>query len=1189
MYLKRIILHGFKSFADRTEFEFASGMTGIVGPNGCGKSNVLDAFRWVLGEQSARTLRGSKMLDVIFSGSRSRKPANFAEVQLHFDNRTGFLSHDAAEVSVSRVLYRNGDSEYRINGKACRLKDVRDLFLDTGVGRDAYSVIEQGRVDAMLRANPVQRRELFEEAAGVSRYKVRRAEAQRKLERAQANLLRLGDVIEELEKRLRSVKLAAGKARNYKEYDARLRELRSTYALAEYHELVGARRRLEQRCRALQEVLAAKRVGLARRDADAAELEHQRQDLDERIHAAEQASAEVESELSAIEERIVHAQRRLEELREAGTRAVEQEEQVRRQLDEARSSAEQARVDAAESVAAERERAQLLERLRGEREAVAQRGEQARSELEQERRAAFEAARHATVLRNEHANLIQQAQRIEAQQQTIAERRRQAQSRRDDAEQQCAVLDARIEELDRAAGELSAEAQSLEASLEEAEAARRAAEREIAGCRERRSACMSRLAVLDDLEARREGVQQGARDLLSWRDQGSSDHPVVGLVADLLRVSEAHLDRLRAILPQFENIVVVRDLAALLAEVNRRGEPSGRVEIVALDRIGGAFESGRYRDAPGVLACAADWVECSPEYRPLAEALFGRVYAVDSLERALAIADGAPEGYLLITPEGDAVGPGGRLATGRASGDAGLISRKSEIRRLRAEVDEIETDLERRVRASAEIEQRISDQRLQREAVLQRLADLQRRHADARTQRARLEDELARAQRESELLSQDASDLEQTLAQVRERSAQVRVEQAASDDSVSDHERRVAELEAKMRDAFAAVTRIAHEVSAAEVEQGRAVERRAAREAAAAELDRRVAQLQEELERLRREDADRRQRLKSADAELRDSRRRAEELAELRREREAQAAALRDARHALRRRLESCSALVRRLHGEIEQIESAAHEDEVALREAVVRQENLVARVRDELSLELPELYRDYEHVDREWDAIREEIDELRKKIARLGNVNLDALAELEELQPRYENLVAQRSDLTESISRLERLIEQLDDESRARFLSCFEEVRANFQTLFRKLFGGGKADVLLEDEERPLECGIEIIARPPGKEPQTLTLLSGGEKTMAAVALLFAVYQRKPSPFAFLDEVDAALDESNIDRFNTMLSEFLTQSQFIIITHNKRTMQCADTLYGVTMEEPGVSKRVSVRFDDRVDTPNVA
>ena len=1189
VYLRRITLHGFKSFADRTEFDFTSGMTGIVGPNGCGKSNVLDAFRWVLGEQSARTLRGSKMLDIVFSGSRSRKPANFAEVQLHFDNRTGFLASDAQDVSVARILYRSGDSEYRINGKACRLKDVRDLFLDTGVGVDAYSVIEQGRVDAMLRANPMQRRELFEEAAGVSRYKVRRAEAQRKLERAQGNLLRLNDVVEELEKRLRSVKLAAGKARNFQEYDTRLRELRSTHSLAEYHQLATARRRLQHRAGALNDVLRAKRVGLARRDADAAELEHERQDLDERIQAAEQALLGVQSEASAIDERIVNAERRIAELQQSCERQTEQSSETRRQTVEFRQRAAQARAAVAELCAAEREHAERLERLRTERNAVTETGEAARAELERERRAAFEAARHATVLRNEHSNLLQQSQRLEAQQRTLSQRQAQLEQRRSETEQQSAVLDARLAELDQAAAEFGGESQSLEQVIETSERQRGALRHAISENKEKRSALLSRLAVLDDLEARLEGVEQGAREVLAWRAAGDEHPSVVGLVADLLRLADEHLALLRTVLPQFENAVVVREQAVFLAELFRRGEPAGRVDVIALDRIGGAFEAGRFLDAPGVTARACDWVDCAPEHRGLAESLLGRVYVVDSLERALALADGASAGFLFVAPDGCVVGPGGRLAIGRPGRDTGLISRKSEIRRLRAELDEIETQLERRTREHAELDRQISDQRLQRESLLQQIAALQRRHADARTERARLEDELERVQREHKLLASDAAELEQTLTQVRQRAAQVLLEQEVSDESVTGHEQRVATLEASMRDAFAAVARIAHEVSSAEVEQGRAIERRTARESAAVELEQRVAQLQREIDRYDKDISESRERIDTAAAELRASRQLSGELARLCRQREATALELREARRSQRRRLESCSALVRRLHAEIEAVEAAAHESEVGLREVAVRQENLIVRVRDDLAFELEQLYENYQHVDQDWDAIRLEIDELKRKIDRLGNVNLDALTELEELAPRYDNLVAQRGDLTDSIARLERLIEQLDEESRTRFLACFEEVRENFQVLFRKLFGGGKADVLLEDAERPLECGIEIIARPPGKEPQTLTLLSGGEKTMAAVALLFAVYQRKPSPFAFLDEVDAALDESNIDRFNTVLSEFLTQSQFIVITHSKRTMQCADTLYGVTMEEPGVSKRVSVRFDDRVDTPNVA
>ncbi len=1191
MYLKRIVLHGFKSFADRTEFEFGSGRTAIVGPNGCGKSNILDALRWVLGEQSARTLRGRKMLDVVFAGSRTRKPANFAQVDLTFDNSTHFLASEEDEVTVTRVLYRNGDSEYRINGKRCRMKDIRDLLLDTGVGVDAYSVIEQGRVDALLQANPAERREIFEEAAGVSRYRVRRAEAQRKLERTQNNLLRLNDVIEELERRLRSVKLAAGKARRFQEYDARLRELRSSFSLAEYHDLQQTLARQGEDVRAQREMLESKRVALARLDADAAELQHRVQALDEEIQQAEERLRELETEDSAVGERITQSRRRLEELAQTQRGRTEYAEQAARQARElaARLADDERELEAL--TLAQRAQAEHIGALETQREQAAEQLEAARSALEQQRAAAFEAARRTSRLHNEHENLQRQTQQIESRLATLTQRREAAESQRGDLAVREAGLRQRCEELDAQSGELAAQIREKDAQLEQIQSRIEQHDQQLAGIKERHSAALSRLNLLEDLEQRQEGVGQGARAVLRWAEDGPEhDGSVVGLVADVLRIDDPRVDALAAVLARFENLVVVRDGYAFLAELGRRDEQPGSLGVIALDRVGRQPPASQdYREAPGFVARAADWVRCEEAYRPLAEFVLGRTIVVDVMERAMALAQGAPAGYTFVTLDGDTVESDGRLTLGAAKGLVGLISRKAQIRQLQGEIDEIETQLEQTTRARAELEAQRSDQRVQREALLERIATTQKHHAEARTELVRLDDERRRLEREITALRGETDELGRTAEQLREQLRRVEAEHSECAQDQQAHESQIEALDGQVRQMEQRLEAASQELTAARVEAGRAAERCSARQRALEAQRQQLQTLHAQREAAEREAREAQERIAAAQEECRASEQRREELAAALQSQRGEVLRQRERRQEVRQQLEACGASVRDLHGEIEQADAQLREIEVALRESEVRKESLVSRVADELGIDLAALYERYEHTEQDWEAVRAEIEELRGKITRLGNVNLDAIAELEELTPRYENLVAQRDDLLESIERLDKLIAELDEESRTRFLACFEEVRENFHELFRKLFGGGKADIILEDPERPLECGIEIIARPPGKEPRSISLLSGGEKTMTAVALLFAIFKRKPSPFAILDEVDAALDESNIDRFNNMVHDFLTRSQFILITHSKRTMQTADVLYGITMEEPGVSKRVSVRFEERVDTPVVA
>jgi chromosome segregation protein len=1187
VYLKRIVLHGFKSFADRTEFEFGPGLTMVVGPNGCGKSNILDALRWVLGEQSARSLRGHKMLDVIFAGSRSRKPANAASVELTFDNRTGFLSSDEPEVSVGRVLYRNGDSEYRINGKVCRLKDIRHLFLDTGVGVDAYSIIEQGRVDMLLQANPLERREIFEEAAGVSRYKVQRAEAARKLDRTQNNLLRLNDVVDELERRLRSVKLAAGKARRWQEYDARLREQRSTFSLAEYHELECRRRETQQQITDLNEELQALRTELATQDAEAAEQERILQQLDEQIQGGEACVAERQTELSALAERIAQGERRLGDLAASRDRRRSQAtELAERAFRQEQRIADETAALAALVTAAEQSVEHVAELRTAHSEAARERDE-ARTALEQAKTAAFEAVRRTALLHNEQNSLGAQRERLQAQTARLAQRGDELTRERSTLVQQRDEGSARVAALDARGNELTGELRQAESRAAELQARRSELDEQIGAAKVERSAILSRLDLLEQMQRRLEGVDRGTQAVLGW---GAGTGSVAGLVADLLQIDDPRVWALQPVLSTFESHVVVENTYTLLSELARQEKLSGPVRVLALDRLPAEFPRTDYAESPGFVARAADWVACRPEHRPLAEHLLGRVIVVDEIERALALAGSAPEGYIFVTLDGRMVGANGRLLFGtREEAAGGLISRLAEIRQLRLRRDEIETGLERAVRERNEVQQARSDAQVRRDELLNGIATVQKEHAEARAGLTRLEGELNRAEREAVLLDSELAGAQRSMAEI-----EADVQRLAAESSVAGEEQRVQEdrIEAQvqvLREREAVVERCAAELTDAQVEAGRTKEKRVAgEESLAAQQAARTALLAEQ-DQAEREAQAAEEQMAVVERESAEAGERcgacADELARV----QADVLALRERRQELRLRQESGGAHTHEVRERLHERETSLHESEVAQRELDVRQENLVARIREDLGLDLAERYATYEHTEQDWDAIREEIDELREKIARLGNVNLDALAELEELTPRHENLTAQRADLLAAVERLQALIAELDEESRSRFAATFEQIRVNFQELFRKLFGGGKADIILEDPERPLECGIEIIARPPGKEPQSISLLSGGEKTMTAVGLVMAVFKSKPSPFAFLDEVDAALDEANTERFNTLLQDFLAHSQFVVITHSKRTMQNADVLYGITMEEAGVSKRVSVRFEDRVDTPNVA
>jgi chromosome segregation protein len=1189
VFLKRIVLHSFKSFADRTEFEFGSGITAVVGPNGCGKSNLLDAVRWVLGEQSARSLRGDRMADVIFTGSRSRKRANFAEVQLTFDNRTGILRADQPEVTVGRVLYRSGESEYRLNGNPCRLRDIRELLLDTGVGVDAYSVIEQGRVDVLLQASPLERRQIFEEAAGISRYKLRRIEAERKLERTQNNLLRLRDILEELEKHLRSVRYAAGKARNYQRYDARLRELRSGFAMSEYHELEQARLAVQREIETLTAGLHQERARLAACDAETAELNHARQKLDQQVQAAETGLHELQSALSALGERIAQGEKRLPELAVLRDRRRSQATEVLSRLAtlEERGATEQAALQ--DLLAAEKHSAAKIEELQAARQAAEARAEQARQALEREKVAAFEAVRRGALLQNELENGAQQQGRLTARLQRLSSRQQETEREHESLTGRVTELTEQAAALDRQVAELTGNLRTDETELATLAGQVEELDQQISAAKEARSAVLSRLTLLEDMEQRLEGVDAGTRAVLTWRDEECGRNLVLGLVADLLRIDDPRVSILQPVLSTFENYVVVRGAETFVAELTRRGGRTGPLRVLSMDRLAGRSSPPAEADLPDGMARAADWVACAEEFRPLAEHLLGWTFVVETMDQALRLAAGAPPGCVFVTRVGDTVGADGRLTFGAAGPVAGLISRKAQIRQLHSELEEVEARLVQLTRQRLELNRAVSDLRLRQEELLQQIATLQREHADVLNERARTEYARQRLEREAGLLGDEVAGVRRSLDEVVGQMRGLKAECDAMQAAQGEHETQVAALAASLAEAEATAAGLSLECTDALVASGRAAEKRAAAEQAVEELRARCAVLQREITQAQQEAEETVRQIQAAEQQLQEARQAQADQAGECQQRQEEVLQLRQRRQELRQQLEACGVASREVQRRLEAVESAIHEKQVSLRESEVRQESLVARVRDELGVDLAELYQTYEPGQQDWEAVKREIQELREKIVRLGNVNLDAIAELEELSPRYEHLVAQRDDLVHAIERLEGLIADLDRESRTRFAETFEQVRANFQEMFRRLFGGGKADVLLTDPEHPLECGIEIIARPPGKEAQSLSLLSGGEKALAAVALLLGVFRCRPSPFAILDEVDAALDESNIERFNRVLQEFLPDTQFVVITHSKRTMAGADMLYGITMEEPGVSQRVSVRFEDRVQTPIVA
>jgi chromosome segregation protein len=1182
MFLKRIAISGFKSFCDRVDFDFEPGVTCVVGPNGCGKSNLVDAFKWVLGEQSAHSLRGRHMTDMIFSGSSARRGSSLAQVDLVFDNADRRLPLDLDEITVSRRLHRSGESEYLLNQQGSRLKDIREMFLDTGVGVEAYSVIEQGKVDTLLKSSPTDRRIIFEEAAGISRYKARRKEAERKLERTQQNLLRVADIIEELEKRLRSVKLQAGKARSYLEYDAKLRELKSSFAMAEYHRFTQSVTELNRQIDADQDQATAVRTAIDRHEAEAAEKTVQLDALVERIGGTDSELIRARADLAAQEERIASSGRRVEE--QTAQLALSEE---RLRVGEARLGSLRHQLAAAEQNVTEfeartRELHGVVDDLNEQDRTFARQLAQGQAALEDEKAGIIELLRRSAQVHNEVIRLNTHRESLVGQKGRLSSREEQIQAELTGLLTQRAEVERKISEISDLIGQ---QTRHLEHKKEEAARIHGLRQRivdELASARERRSALQSRREVLEDLERRMEGVGAGPRRV--WEAKAAADgqgirHGIVGLVGDLFEADVRYARLVEGVLGEADQHLVVADERAFLAFVESLGELPGRVGAYCLDRLPPVVNERDFSERPGVLARMLDVVRYPAEVESLAKQLFGKTILVEDLSVAQRLAADDVHGHRFVTAAGEVMEPSGRLSVGPVTAGAGLILRRSELKDIAAQLVQISENVDRLTdqlnRTDAEASHLETVQQELRSAVYESNTS----KVEAAAALDNVQEAIDRLSRERPLIAREVEFLEQQMQDVLQRAEQG---SRSLEEMEAENRRRQEEVEAQQQRIDDVVARrrvLQDQLTETRVLAGQLAEKRIAATEACNSLRREIAELEAGVASARQEMEQCRGRIEEAAGVLARAREQVARLSARIEELDVAATDLRREREAMRLELENLHHSVRAARSGLADTESRLHQHQMSLAELTVRRDDLVARVREELSLDLAERYAQYEYQEQDWASVETEMAELRGKMDRLGNVNLDAIHELAEIEERHTFLTRQRDDLNESQRQLQELIARLNDESREQFRVTLEQIREHFRALFRRLFGGGRADILLEDPENLLECGIEIMAQPPGKELQSINLMSGGEKSMTAIALLMSIFKTRPAPFTILDEVDAALDEANNQRFNAIVQEFQKSTQFIIITHSKWTMNTAARLYGITMQEPGVSTRVSVEL----------
>jgi chromosome segregation protein len=1193
--LEKMEISGFKSFSDRTEVRFPEGITAVVGPNGCGKSNIGDAINWALGEQSPKMLRGKQMADVIFAGSAARKPVGLAEVSLHLRGAEGMGQSENGTLVVTRRLFRSGDSEYLLNGKRARLKQIQELLEQGHVGARTYATIEQGRIDQILNAKPKERRLLIEDAAGIAGYKHKRRLTELKLEATEANLLRVNDIVVEVERQIRSLKRQAGRARRYRRLRDELRAkervhfgVRSTQLDAELERTREAERRAHDAQAEAAAKLSKLEVRLLEERSGLEAANKVLREAAERLHRTEIEIDRQEGQIRGCRERIAEAEA-------TETRQTAEAEKLAQRLDElAGVAAEQEEIARGVCDEVERIRSEL-----SEQQALvddAQRAQrELREELESLRRRQFEAMNHAAETRNRRQSAAEALDRIAAQRQRLEADCSQTSDDLSRLASETRTLEEQLAD-QRSGIEVSRSAHAQTESLLRQGRRRQEVEAErLSAARQAEKSAGARLATLEDVATRFAGVSDGVRTLLG--ENKTVDVRTGGVIADFIEaaaeVESAAEGYLESFLP---TVIFEEDADVCRAAELLRAEGAGRTSLICRSQPAGAMAVGTTANGKGeipgtlledsrVIGRLRDRLTLRSSANGFIQDRFGDAVVVDRLETALDLHRRHPASDFLTT-DGDVVFASGVVhAGGRPGGDHGLLAHQRQIRETRDEFEAAASRAAEQQKIVDALREEIS--RLDRE-VRSRREDLdegERRLVGLELQTRRAAEDHERTGRRSDVLGDELQQLraetgrllgvrEELSGEVERAEVECRELEEKLEARTGVWEGQEAHLHAESEKATTL-----RETLAARLQRQEAVDRESDRLAeAAAELRSRLAEARGDSERAR----------ERAEAAKRLQRETEAALADRLEERRASNGQVAGMEHEIAERQERVGGqeeTTRQARDAVEALRDGTREAEVARARAESSREHLDELCRQELTITATQAVQEAIAAGAVLEeVIVEELDtqivEIKNQIDKIGPVNMTAIDEFAELEERHLFLSTQRDDLEKSMESLKETIRRVNRSSRERFAEAFEAIRTSYQEVFKLLFNGGRADLRLEEGEDVLECGIEILAQPPGKRLANINLLSGGEKALSAIALLFAVFRFQPSPFCLLDEVDAALDDSNVGRFSRMLGEYAEQTQFIIVTHNKLTMESADLLYGVTMDEPGVSRLISLRLD---------
>lgn len=1190
MFLKRLELAGFKSFADRTELEFVQGITAVVGPNGSGKSNISDSIRWVLGEQSARSLRGGKMEDIIFAGSDARKAVNYGEVSLTLDNSDESLSLDFNEVTVTRRIHRSGDSEYFINKQACRLKDITELFMDTGIGKEAYSIIGQGRIEEILSTKSEDRRGIFEEASGIVKYKSRKREAEKKLAETEQNLLRIHDLVSELEDQIEPLREQSEKAVRYKQLKEQLKsgeismyvyqieqihkswsEASSKLAslqkeelelstIVSSHDALLEKERME--ARRLEEEIDRLHETVLRLSEEFEKSEGQGEVLKERGKNLLANRVQLEQTLEAQERRLAEKQSETAAFREKYTTLEQQVEQLRTKL----TAEEERLLGVAGGVSSEEEeslKADFLETLN--------RIAQSRNEIRYSEQNLDSLSRRLERMEEEYSKWSGQHGQIVRKRQELQERAGKLAKELQESRDRYVTLGQELKTKQELLSQVQDAVRKWEQKLE---------------------ALVSRRDTMREMQNDYDGFALGVKEVLKAKSRSDGLKGIHGAVAELVKVpAEVEIAIETALGGALQNIVVENEASGREAIAFLKRRQAGRATFLPLDVIRGRsipeHEKKSLAELNGFVGIAVNLVRFDDKYENIMSSMLGNVIIAEKLEEANRIAAKCQYRYRVVTLEGDVVNPGGSMTGGSLQKKtSSLLGRNRQIDEmdkeirasdiqlgeLRKKLDQIKRELTDGSRTLDELRQLGEQQRIEEQQIRSQISQLDSEGKNA-------EEQTTLYSQDREALSKERNEFEQKKLAAERTLAELQREETELTQAIRDAELKRKAKESAKEELQVQLTSL--KVKTASVSQEKQ------------SLEEQLRRFDDDLSASERERSGNRRLLQQllADMEANETEtvKQIEQLNHLRlkkREASEQMDYKRAERAKWVQKLEEGESLTKEQRTQLKQVEDQLRQTEVRVNRLDVELENLLKKLAEDYELSY-ELAKERYPVPEDVPATQNEVRDLKRQISALGDVNLGAIEEYQRVNERYQFLSEQKNDLVEAKTALYLVIREMDEEMSKRFKTTFDAIRSQFVVVFVKLFGGGRADLILSEPDRLLDTGIEIVAQPPGKKLQNLQLLSGGERALTAMALLFAILRVKPVPFCVLDEVEAALDEANVSRFADYLREFSEQTQFIVVTHRKGTMESADVLYGVTMEEGGVSKLVSVRLDD--DNPMTA